>query len=168
MHKRSESGIALPTPVVMLTLASLLVAAIAFFMTRGINADDNNSGSDSSQSSGADSSEGTSGAEEGEESEDKPEAKPIQRKLVTVRVLNATSINGLAGEVTTQVKRRGWRTDPAANAVVSPRRTTIYYPSKLERAAQLLGKDLNISELRPTKAGMPANKLTLVLTGALR
>ena len=42
--------------------------------------------------------------------------------------------------------------------------STVYYPARLKAQAELLGKDLGISRLKPTIAPMRGDRLTVILT----
>ncbi|WP_293780765.1 LytR C-terminal domain-containing protein [uncultured Aeromicrobium sp.] len=99
------------------------------------------------------------------EPEPTPEPTPVTRSL-GVMVLNATNITGLAARTTGTVSGAGWTVLGSGNAQGTYPADTIYYPPGGYEQAQLLAADLGIGRLMPNLAGMPSNRLTVVLASA--
>ncbi|MGA8258269.1 MAG: hypothetical protein WB767_17000, partial [Nocardioides sp.] len=104
--RRVQRGVVFPSPVVMLSIVAVLMAAIAFVVTRG--ADDGEReiaiATRATDSSTAEPGDGTDSPATDEPSEtvtDEPakQRKKLERGEVYVEVYNNTGISGLAGRV---------------------------------------------------------------------
>ena len=158
MRARDESGVAFPSPLVMLSVIAVAMAGIAFVSTRG---DDGGALETVSQ----------------------PETRPtvsappvvtrshkqrpvVKRNEVNVEVYNNSGVKGLAGRTATKASTVGWNVVGSDNWVGTIPAPTIYYGPRLAAAAKLLGKDLGISRVRPSVAPMRPDRLTVILTAA--
>jgi len=157
MRARDESGVAFPSPLVMLSVVAVAMAGIAFVSTRADNG----------------------GALE---TVSQPETRPtvsappvitrtptrpvVKRNEVNVEVYNNSGIKGLAGRTATKASTVGWNVVGSDNWVGTIPAPTIYYGPRLAAAAKLLGKDLGISRVRPSVAPMRPDRLTVILTAS--
>jgi hypothetical protein len=162
---RSQRGVALPSPVIMLTVVAVLVAAVAFFATRNHHSDEvaltNNTPTSSPGASPT-----TTPTKPPVHHKPKPPA--IDKAKVKVVVYNNTNIAGLAGTVGDTVKKAGWDFTGADNWQGTIPSNTVYYGAHLRRAAKQLGLDLGIKRVvprDPQATGMLADGLTVILVG---
>ena len=140
MRVRDQRGVVLPSPLVMLSVIAVAMAAIAFVAT----------------------AEPTK--------EPKPTKAPepaVERGKVYVEVYNNSAVTGLAGRVAQKAGNVGWQVVGADNWYGTIPTSTVYYPKKLERAAKLLALDLGIERTAPAVEPMRMDRLTLILTGEL-
>ncbi|WP_232678185.1 LytR C-terminal domain-containing protein [Nocardioides sp. R-C-SC26] len=174
--RRSQpGGLVLPSPVVALSIVAVLMAAIAFVVTRGDDSGEKEvSSPPRSESTSQTSSDPTdSGETEGDpspEPEPTPEPKPrkkLDRGEVFVEVYNNTSISGLAGDVGETATNIGWQVVGVDNWLGTIPSNTVYYPARLKRAARVLARDLGIDRVEPADGAMKLDRLTVILTGAL-
>ncbi|HWJ11529.1 MAG TPA: LytR C-terminal domain-containing protein [Nocardioides sp.] len=179
---RTDRGAVLPSPVVLLSVVAVVLAAVAFVATRGDapaerdvsatkaaatptdtgSADAGDAGDDASQDASDDASD-TPPVEE------KPTPKPVDRADHAVVVFNNTQIAGLASRVGQKVQEAGWQVAAADNWYGTVPATTVYFPKGQKAAAQLLALDLGVARIKPadTDSDMSAADLTLILTGEL-
>ncbi len=171
---QDQRGAVLPSPVVLLSVVAVLLAAVAFFVTRG----DAPAERDISATKAAATptptatdagSDGPSSDAPSETASQKPKPKPVKRGQNSVVVFNNTRIAGLAGRVSEKVKEAGWPVAAADNWYGTVPATTVYYPKGKKAAAQLLALDLGVARIKPadTDSDMSDTNLTLILTGEL-
>ncbi|CAM3353782.1 LytR C-terminal domain-containing protein [Nocardioides dubius] len=155
---RNEAGVALPSPVVALSVVAVAMAAVAFVVTKD---DDNPAAVNVAQEpTSTPTAEPTTTPQP-----PKKKAKPaVKRGEVYVEVYNNSNIAGLAGRVAGRVDGAGWKVVGSDNWRGSIPASTIYYPERLERAAKLLSKDLGVKRLKPAVAPMRLDRLTVILT----
>ncbi len=174
----------LPSPVVLLSIVAVAVAAFAFVATRdsdpkereiapSSSSDDNTdartpAGDESSDPSDTESDD-PSDPTDGTTTPDEPEKTkpPVVRGEVGVVVFNNTSTAGLAGETLARVQEIGWNGLAADDWYGTIPATTVYFPPGMRDAAQKLALDLGIQRLVPADAAMSDTNLTVILTGAL-
>ncbi|MFS3126857.1 LytR C-terminal domain-containing protein [Nocardioides sp. Bht2] len=155
---RDEAGVALPSPVVLLSVVAVAMAAVAFVVT----------GDNEPDAAVNVAKEPTSSPSV--EAPVTPEPTPVKKKPaikrgeVYVEVYNNSNISGLAGRVASKVDGAGWKVVGSDNWRGSIPASTIYYPERLARAAKVLGKDLGIKRLKPAVAPMRLDRLTVILT----
>lgn len=166
---RTERGLVFPSPVVLLSIIAVAMAAVAFFATRGgepaeqqvaITARDTPIASPGATTPPAGSPTPTS----------KPTKKPrpvVQRAEVYVEVYNNSSVRGLAGTVAGKVGEAGWQVVGADNWYGTVSATTVYFPKRLEPAAKRLALDLGIERTAPAVDPMRQDRLTVILTGPI-
>ncbi len=176
-HTRSERGAVLPSPVVLLSVLAVLLAAVAFVATRG----DKPAERDISATTAAatptpstdEESDDSASSDPSDDATDqapvKKKPKPVDRAATPVTVFNNTQIAGLAGRVSEKVKEAGWQVAAADNWYGTVPATTVYYPQGKKAAAQLLALDLGVARIKPadTDSDMSPTNLTLILTGEL-
>jgi len=184
--RRNQRGAVLPSPVVLLSIVAVAVAAFAFVATRDADpkereitpsssSEDNTdvqTPDESTDETGSTETTGTtdpSDPTDGTTTPDEPETTkpPVERSEVGVVVFNNTSITGLAGETLARVQEIGWNGLAADNWYGTIPATTVYFPPGMRDAAQKLALDLGIQRLVPADAGMSDTNLTVILTGAL-
>jgi len=167
---RSERGAVLPSPVVLLSIVAVALAAIAFVTTRG---DDDPERDISATKAAATPSESASSSDASSTpdatTKKKPKPKPVDRSAQAVVVFNNTSITGLAGRVSEKVKEAGWPVAAADNWYGTVPATTVYYPAGKKRAARQLALDLGVARIMAadSDSDMSTTNLTLILTGEL-
>ncbi|WP_435746315.1 LytR C-terminal domain-containing protein [Nocardioides sp. SYSU DS0663] len=164
MRHRDQRGIVFPSPVVMLSIIAVAMAAVAFVATRG--------GEPTEKEITTISREATPSATPTpsaapEKKKQKPKPPAIERGKVYVEVYNNSGITGLAGTVADSAGRAGWQVVGSDNWYGTIPATTVYYPARLERAAKLLALDLGIERTAPAVDPMRLDRLTVILTGAL-
>lgn len=173
---RSERGAVLPSPVVMLSIVAVALAAVAFVVTRDeaptereITTVADPATSASSDATGDDSSDPDASEEPSEEPTQKKTPKPVDRAAVGVVVFNNTSISGLAAEAGTRVQEAGWNFVAADNWYGTVPATTVYFPDGMKREGRQLALDLGVARVQPADADsdMSTTNLTLILTGEL-
>ncbi|ANH36982.1 hypothetical protein I601_0530 [Nocardioides dokdonensis FR1436] len=166
MRARTERGTVLPSPVVILSIVAVAMAAFAFVATQGSEPTEREI-TPAARESVEDT---TSPAAETKPPKPKPTKKPapaIKRGQVYVEVYNNSSITGLAGRAAQRVTGAGWQVVGEDNWYGTVPATTVYYPPKLERAAELLALDLGIDRTLEATGAMKLDRLTLILTGEL-
>jgi hypothetical protein len=157
---RDERGIVLPSPVVMLSIVAVLMAAVAFVATRNAPATEREIAPAAQQPSATP----TPSADPTK----KPPAKPqVDRAKVRVEVYNNSGVTGLAGRVATRTSEIGWQVVGSDNWYGTVDATTVYYPKRLKAAAKQLALDLGIRRTAPAVDPMRLDRLTLILTGPL-
>lgn len=166
--KRDQRGVALPSPVVLLSAAAVALAAIAFAITGHHNGD-------KVELADTPSTPVTS-APQKPSTTAKPHHKPapttpkIDRGKTKVLVYNDTNISGLASKVGARVTKAGWHFVAADNWAGTIPATTVYYPSGMKDAAHQLALDLGIKRIYPrdpAATGMLPDGLTVILLDAL-
>ena len=186
--RSNQRGAVLPSPVVLLSIVAVVVAAFAFVATRDSgpeereitpsSSSDDNPGSQTPEGSdstdGSDDTEGTDGTDSSDPTdatttpdEPKKTKPPVVRGEVGVVVFNNTSITGLAGETLARVQEIGWSGLAADNWYGTIPATTVYFPPGMRDAAQKLALDLGIQRVIPADPAMSDTNLTVILTGAL-
>ena len=173
-----QRGAVLPSPVVLLSILAVALAAIAFVATRGDDATERDvtatkaAATATGQAAGAGATDDASaGTDPSAPPSQKPKAtpKPVVRGDHSVVVFNNTRVRGLAGRVSERVKAAGWKVAAADNWYGTVPATTVYYPQGKKAAARQLALDLGVSRVMPadTSSDMSSTNLTLILTGEL-
>jgi hypothetical protein len=73
-------------------------------------------------------------------------AGAIDRAEVTVAVLNGTSVNGLAGNVASDVESSGYELGAVSSTTPGAARTLVLYADGQKRAAQKVARDLGVDK----------------------
>jgi len=174
-RRRDQRGAVLPSPVVLLSIIAVVVAAVAFVATRDAEPKEReittaSSGDETSEASAPsdDETPETDDPTEPAAPEEPEKTKPpVERSEVGVVVFNNTSTAGLAGETLARVQEIGWNGIAADDWYGTIPATTVYFPPGMRDAAQKLALDLGIQRLIPADVGMSDTNLTVILTGAL-
>lgn len=164
---KGERGVALPTPVIALSVVAVVAAVILFWVTGG--SDD---GSEKIAQAGGTPSASASAKPKPAKTEEKKPAKaepsPVDRAKVSVEVYNQSNIAGLATDVAAKATTVGWNVVGEDNWMGSVPENTVYFPQKMKREGQQLADDLGIKRTHLSVEGsMKGDRLTVVLTGAL-
>jgi len=158
---RDQRGIALPSPVVLLSIVAVAMALVAFVATRGHDDTEHRivpSAAVSSTPTTPAATPSTSAA---------PKPKVVHRGKVYVEVFNNSRIKGLAGTVGGKAAKVGWNVVGTDNWYGSVPATTVYYPKRLKAAGKQLALDLGIHRTAPAIDPMRMDRLTVILTGPL-
>jgi LytR cell envelope-related transcriptional attenuator len=75
-----------------------------------------------------------------------PRAGAIDRADVTVAVLNGTSVNGLAGNVGSDIESSGYMLGPVSSTTPGFAKTAVLYADGQKRAAQKVARDLGVDK----------------------
>jgi len=168
---RDERGAVLPSPVVLLTIVAVALAAIAFVATRGDGPAERDISATKAAATPTATADQPSDAptEPTDAATEKPAPPPVVRGDHAVVVFNNTRIRGLAGRVSEKVKAAGWKVAAADNWYGTVPATTVYFPKGKKAAAQLLALDLGIARVLPadTDSDMSDTNITVILTGEL-
>lgn len=164
---KGERGVALPTPVIALSVVAVIAAVIIFWITGG----DGDEGKEIAQAGGSPSASASASPKAAKAEEKEPpkaEPSPVDRAKVSVEVYNQSNIAGLAGDVAAKATTVGWNVVGEDNWVGSVPASTVYYPPEMKREGQQLADDLGIKRTHLLVEGsMKGDRLTVVLTGAL-
>jgi hypothetical protein len=163
---RDQRGVVLPSPLVMLSVIAVAMAAIAFVATRGGEPTEREI---TPAARDAASPSATPSADEKSEKPEKTE-KPqpaVERGEVIVEVYNNSAVTGLASRVATRATGAGWQVVGTDNWYGTIPSTTVYFPPRLEQAAKMLALDLGVDRTATAVAPMRMDRLTLILTGEL-
>lgn len=163
MSRPVQRGMVFPSPVVLLSIVAVAMAAVAFFATRGAEPVER----EVATPVRSDASPSATPTTEPAEPARTPRAKPVQRDKVYVEVYNNAGISGLAGRVGEQATGVGWKVVGTDNWYGTVQTTTVYHPPRLERAAKQLALDLGVDRTAPADGAMKLDRLTLILTGEL-
>lgn len=167
MRRRDQRGVAFPSPLVMLSVIAIAMAAIAFVATRGSEPDERRI-EPVAQPSESTSPSSSPMTQDPEPKQSKPKPKPVQRAKVMVEVYNNSGITGLAGETATRAAEIGWQVTGSDNWYGTIPETTVYFPEQLKREAKQLALDLGINRRMPLVGSMRDDRLTVILTDDYR
>ena len=165
MRRRTQRGVAMSSPVALLSVAAVVVAGAAFLFT----------GHDEEPTPAATpvvastSAAPTTTAPAPTATPTPKKKKVVKKKVVRrggtyVEVYNNSGISGLAGSTAARAQGAGWQVVGSDNWYGTIAASTVYYPARLEDQARLLGKDLGIERLKPAIAPMRGDRLTVILT----
>lgn len=161
---RDERGVALPSPLVMLSVVAVAAAGFAFVATNDAGRDDALQTVSRPQPTPT-PTEAAPSVVPTPKPKPKPKPPAVDRGKIYVEVYNNSGIKGLAGTTAGRATDAGWQVVGSDNWYGTIPSSTVYYPAKLERAAKLLGKDLGIARLKPAIDPMRLDRLTVILTG---
>ncbi len=163
-RSRDSRGVVLPSPVVMLSVVAVAMAAIAFVVTRGGEPTEREitpvAAPETTASATAEPTP-TAAAE--------PAKQPpaIKRGKTYVVVFNNSGVTGLAATVGEKASKAGWNVVGADNWYGNVPESTVYYPKRLEAEGKQLALDLGIKRTAPAVDPMKMDRLTIILTGPL-
>lgn len=161
-----KRGLLFPSPVVILSIIAVAMAAIAFVATRGSEPTERVI-TPVAEPSATPTADPTPSSEPTKEPQKKPRKPAVKRGDVYVEVYNNSGVTGLAGRVAERTTEIGWSVVGSDNWYGTIPTTTVYFPPRLEKAATLLARDLGVKRTAPAVAPMRMDRLTLVLTGEL-
>lgn len=175
-HRYDERGIALPSPVAMLSLGAVVLAGVAFVTTSGdseepgdarpVTAASSPTPSETAKQPVAERKVKKQEADPEKPEKQKPKVKkqPIRRGDVYVEVYNNSGITGLAGSTAGTIAGAGWQVVGSDNWYGTIPASTVYYPERYEKQARLLATDIGISRTMPAISPMRFDRLTVILT----
>jgi len=161
-RRHDERGVALSSPVALLSAAAVVLAGVAFFSTgdREPVAVAGPVHATTTPSAPAPSTSAPAAV-----IEKAPAPKPSVRRADTmVEVYNNSGIHGLADRTSRRASGAGWQVVGSDNWYGTIASSTVYYPQRLLPAARLLAHDLGVHRLRPAIAPMRMDRLTVILT----
>lgn len=158
---RDDRGVAFPSPVVMLSVIAVAMAAITFVATR-----DQAPTERRVDTATAASAEATTPAPAPSTTPTPtPKPKPqVVRKEVYVEVYNNSGIKGLAATTAAKATQVGWSVVGEDNWYGAVPASTVYFPPRLRAAGRQLALDLGIERTAPAVGAMKRDRLTLILT----
>jgi LytR cell envelope-related transcriptional attenuator len=160
---RTQRGVALSSPVALLSVGAVVIAGAAFVATSGHDEEPTRPAA-AAPAVTTPAATPTSTAPEPTVTKPKPKKQPVRRGGTYVEVYNNSGISGLAGSTAARAQGAGWEVVGSDNWYGTIPASTVYYPARLHAQAKLLGKDLGISRLKPSIAPMRGDRLTVILT----
>ena len=164
--RSDERGMALSSPVALLSAAAVLVAGAAFFATGSEPVKPEVAAPVTAAPS--EPPPVTKAPKPVIEEKKKPRKPPVRRGQVYVEVYNNSGISGLAGRTAAKAGGAGWQVVGSDNWYGTIPASTVYFPERLRAEARLLGRDLGIRRLKPSIAPMRLDRLTVILTSDYR
>jgi hypothetical protein len=163
---RTQRGVAMSSPIALLSVGAVVVAGAAFVATSGHDEEPTRPAAAPAVTTPAatPTPTSTSTAPEPAVTKPKPKKQPVRRGGTYVEVYNNSGISGLAGSTAARAQGAGWEVVGSDNWYGTIPASTVYYPARLHAQAKLLGKDLGISRLKPSIAPMRGDRLTVILT----
>ena len=161
-RSRGERGVVFPSPVVILSVVAVAMAAIAYVATQGqppTEREVTRVAAEPSSSATPEPSMTTTTPKP-----TKPAKPAIDKGKVYVEVYNNSGVTGLAGEVAASATQAGWKVVGSDNWYGTIPASSVYYPPKLARAARALALDLGIRRTVPAVDPMKLDRLTVILT----
>ena len=165
---RTQRGLAMSSPVALLSVGAVVLAGAAFVATSGHEDEPATRPAAAARPATATATPAPTPTSTAPAPvvKKKPTKKPVVRRGGTyVEVYNNSGISGLAGSTAARAQGAGWEVVGSDNWYGTIPASTVYYPARLHAQAKLLGKDLGISRLKPSIAPMRGDRLTVILTG---
>jgi hypothetical protein len=154
-----QRGVAISSPLALLSAAAVVLAGVAFVATIDPRAQE-----PARASSTVTVTPSPSVATREPAVRRKPARPVVHRGETYVEVFNNSGISGLAGSTAARASGAGWQVIGSDNWYGTIDASTVYYPARLHAAAKLLAKDLGIARIKPTIAPMRGDRLTVILT----
>lgn len=158
---RDERGVAFPSPVVMLSVIAVAMAAITFVATRDQAPTERRV--DTATVASAEPTATPTPAPATPTRTRKPEPQLV-RSEVYVEVFNNTGIKGLAASTAAKATQIGWSVVGEDNWYGAVPASTVYFPPRLRAAGKQLALDLGIGRTGPAFGEMKRDRLTIILT----
>jgi hypothetical protein len=165
-RRGDQRGIALSSPLALLSAAAVVVAGVAFVATND-SPDPTTPQARPVTSTPTPTAAPTSTAPRPvvrKKKKVKPPKPAVRRGQTYVEVYNNSGISGLAGTTAARAQGAGWQVVGSDNWYGTIPASTVYYPARLRDEAKLLGKDLGIDRVKPAIAPMRGDRLTVILT----
>jgi hypothetical protein len=155
--------VAFPSPVVLLSVLAVAMAAVTFVATRSEVPTERrvDTATIASAEQGAPSAEPS--PTETKQPKPKPEPR-VKRGEVYVEVFNNSGIRGLAATTAQKATTVGWAVVGEDNWYGVVPTTTVYFPPRLKAAGKQLALDLGIKRTAPAVGEMKRDRLTIILT----
>ena len=161
---RTQRGVALSSPVALLSVGAVVLAGAAFVATSGHDEEPTRPAAAAAPTVTTPAATPTSTAPEPAVTKPKPKKQPVRRGGTYVEVYNNSGISGLAGSTAARAQGAGWEVVGSDNWYGTIPASTVYYPARLHAEAKLLAKDLGIHRLHPAISPMKFDRLTVILT----
>ncbi len=161
-RQRSERGLVLPSPVVILSIVAVAMAVVAFVATRGQAPTEREVAITAASPSASPTASATMPT-----AKPKPTKPAVDKGKVYVEVYNNSGVTGLAGRIAATATDAGWKVVGTDNWYGTIPASTVYYPPKLKRAARAVALDLGIRRTLPAVEPMRLDRLTVILTADL-
>ena len=158
---RDERGVAFPSPLVMLSVLAVAMAAITFVATRSEAPTERRV--DTATIASAEQNAPSVEPSPTPTKQPKPEPR-IKRGEVYVEVFNNSGIKGLAATTAQKATTVGWAVVGEDNWYGVVPTTTVYFPPRLKAAGKQLALDLGIKRTAPAVGEMKRDRLTIILT----
>jgi hypothetical protein len=163
-RRRDERGVAIPSPLVMLSVLAVAMASITFVATRDQAPTERRVDTATIASAGQTPSPTAEPAPTPTKTP-KPKPKPqLERGEVYVEVYNNSGIRGLAAETAAKATGVGWAVVGEDNWQGLIPTSTVYFPPRLKAAGKQLALDLGIKRTAPAVGVMKRDRLTIILT----
>jgi hypothetical protein len=164
---RDQRGLALASPLALVSAGAVLLAGAAFLVTGGTEERPERVVAPPVTAAPSEPEPSRTAPEPVIEEKPEPKKPEVRRGGTYVEVYNNSGISGLAGRTAKQARGAGWQVVGSDNWYGTIPASTVYFPPRLEAEARLLGKDLHIRRLKPAIAPMRMDRLTVILTGAV-
>ena len=165
LRSRGERGVVFPSPVVILSVVAVAMAAIAYVATQGQPPTEREVTRVAAEPASSATPEPSMSTTEPKPT--KPAKPAIDKGKVYVEVYNNSGVTGLAGEVAASATQAGWKVVGSDNWYGTIPASSVYYPPKLARAARALALDLGIRRTALAVDPMRRDRLTVILTEPL-
>lgn len=162
LPRRSQSGIANPSPLVMLSVVAVAMAGLAFFATKDPQP------AERVVTAASTPTPTVSPTVKPTHRAVQPRQPKVDRSTVYVEVYNNSGITGLAGRVGARATDIGWQVVGSDNWYGTIPASTVYYPPRLKAAGRQLALDLGIARTMRAVDPMRRDRLTVVLTADAR
>ena len=163
-RRRNQRGVVFPSPVVILSVVAVAMAAIAYVATQGRPPTEREVTRVAAEPSPSATPEPSMPTTKPPPTKPAPTKPAIDKGKVYVEVYNNSGVTGLAGEVATSATQAGWKVVGSDNWYGTIPASSVYYPPKLVRAARALALDLGIRRTVPAVDPMKLDRLTVILT----
>ncbi|WP_203338493.1 LytR C-terminal domain-containing protein [Nocardioides limicola] len=169
-RRRDQQGVALNSPVVMLSIIAVAMAALAFGVTWDTGEPEQIVQAAAPESTEDAAAEAEAEAEARRERrqerrrQQREAAQAVQRGEVLVEVYNNSGIAGLAGRTSDTLTGIGWQVVGSDNWYGTIPAATVYHPQGMAKEAEALANDLGISRVMPAVDPMRMDRLTVILT----
>ena len=156
-----ERGVAFPSPVVMLSVVAVAMAAITFVATRDQAPTERRV--DTATVASAEPTTPAPSATAPATPTSKPTPQVVRRE-VYVEVFNNSGIKGLAATTAAKATPVGWSVVGEDNWYGTVPASTVYFPPRLKAAGRQLALDLGIARTAPAVGDMKGDRLTVIPT----
>ena len=164
VRRLDQRGMALSSPVALLSAGAVLLAGAAFVATGGEKEPDVVATPVTATPTAEPTPTSTAPKPVIEKKKAKPKKPVVRRGQTYVEVYNNSGISGLAGRTAARASGAGWQVVGSDNWYGTIPASTIYFPPRLGEEARILGRDLGIRRLKPAIAPMRFDRLTVILT----
>jgi hypothetical protein len=161
-RRGDQRGIALSSPLALVSAAAVVLAGAAFVVTDGPRPDAPREVAAPVTSSPSPTR--TAPTPVVRKKRPAHKRRVVRRGDTYVEVFNNSGISGLAASTAARASGAGWQVVGSDNWYGTIPATTVYYPARLHPQARMLARDLGIHRLRLAIAPMRGDRLTVILT----